>query len=111
MNESTHSDFGLSKINTQLGYEVTGRKKLSEGCYVNYDMTLSVLSLYVKNASRIIPEHRDPLRFFYPKEGEEIIYPHCLIVFGVSSRRFLLAAVLSHLLENASSEYSEIVDK
>ncbi|GFY69751.1 DUF1758 domain-containing protein [Trichonephila inaurata madagascariensis] len=49
--ESTHSDSGLSIINTRLGYEVTGRNKLSEGCNVNYDMTLSALSLYVKNAS------------------------------------------------------------
>ncbi|GFV74270.1 integrase catalytic domain-containing protein [Trichonephila clavipes] len=51
MNESTHSDSGLSIINTRLRYVVSGRNKLSEGCNVNYDMTLSALSLYVKNAS------------------------------------------------------------
>ncbi|KAF8785753.1 hypothetical protein HNY73_011259 [Argiope bruennichi] len=29
----------------------------------------------------IAPEHRDFLRFFYPKEDEEIIYRHCRVVF------------------------------
>ncbi|GFS31463.1 DUF1758 domain-containing protein, partial [Trichonephila inaurata madagascariensis] len=41
-------DSGLSIINTRLGYVVTGRNKLSEGCNVN---CLSALTLYVKNAS------------------------------------------------------------
>ncbi|GFU75932.1 integrase catalytic domain-containing protein [Trichonephila clavipes] len=60
---------------------------------------------------RITPVHRDFLRFFYPKEDEEISYRHGRVALGVSSSPFLLAAVLSHLLENSSSEYSEIVDK
>ncbi|GFY51163.1 DUF1758 domain-containing protein [Trichonephila inaurata madagascariensis] len=51
MNESTHSESGLSIINTRLGYVVSGRNKLSEGCNVNCDMTLSDLTLHVKNAS------------------------------------------------------------
>ncbi|GFU87568.1 uncharacterized protein TNCV_2934901 [Trichonephila clavipes] len=33
-------------------------------------------------------EQRDFLRFFYPKEGEEIIYRHCRVVIGVSSSPF-----------------------
>ncbi|GFT06170.1 integrase catalytic domain-containing protein [Trichonephila clavipes] len=49
----------------------------------------------------ITPEHSDFLRFFYPKEGEKITYRLRRVVFGVLSSPFLLAAVLSHLLENA----------
>ncbi|GFS61791.1 uncharacterized protein TNCV_4345111 [Trichonephila clavipes] len=30
----------------------------------------------------ITPKHRDFLRFFYPDEGEEIVYRHCRVVFG-----------------------------
>ncbi|GFT06171.1 hypothetical protein TNCV_1595721 [Trichonephila clavipes] len=44
MNESTHSGSGLSIIKTRFGY-------VTQGCNVNYDMTLNVHSLYVKNAS------------------------------------------------------------
>ncbi|KAF8795710.1 hypothetical protein HNY73_000177 [Argiope bruennichi] len=51
INESVQIDSGLSIINTRLGNVITGSKKLCKGCNVNYDMTLSVLSLYVKNAA------------------------------------------------------------
>ncbi|GFT18645.1 integrase catalytic domain-containing protein [Trichonephila clavipes] len=50
------------------------------------------------------PKHRDFSRFFYPDEGEEIVYRHCRVVFGVSSTPFLLATVLAHLLENVPAD-------
>ncbi|GFV28561.1 integrase catalytic domain-containing protein [Trichonephila clavipes] len=43
-----------------------------------------------------IPDILDRFRrFFYPDEGEEIVFRHCRVVFGVSSSPFLLAAVLA----------------
>ncbi|GFT19679.1 integrase catalytic domain-containing protein [Trichonephila clavipes] len=56
----------------------------------------------------ITPKHRDFLRFFYPDEGEEIVYRHCRVVFGVSSSPFLLAAVLAHLLENVPADDTQL---
>ncbi|GFW32242.1 uncharacterized protein TNCV_2143232 [Trichonephila clavipes] len=32
----------------------------------------------------ITPKHRDFLRFFYSDKGEDIVYCHCRVVFGVS---------------------------
>ncbi|GFX74663.1 integrase catalytic domain-containing protein [Trichonephila clavipes] len=61
------------------------------------------LSAYIEKAFLqlvLTPKHRNFLRFFYPDEGEEIIYRHFRVVFGVSSSPFLLAVVLAHLLEN-----------
>ncbi|GFT01966.1 integrase catalytic domain-containing protein [Trichonephila clavipes] len=59
----------------------------------------------------ITPKHRDFLRFFYPDEGEENIYRHCRVVFGVSSSPFLLAAVLAHLLENVPADDTQLGSK
>ncbi|GFU62852.1 integrase catalytic domain-containing protein, partial [Trichonephila clavipes] len=59
----------------------------------------------------ITPKHRDFLRFFYPDEGEEIVYRHCRVVFGVSSSPFLLAAVLAHLLENVPADDTQLGSK
>ncbi|GFU12835.1 integrase catalytic domain-containing protein [Trichonephila clavipes] len=59
----------------------------------------------------ITPKHRDFLRFFYPDEGEEIVYRHCRVVFGVSSSPFLLAAVLAHLLENVPANDAQLDSK
>ncbi|GFU62022.1 integrase catalytic domain-containing protein [Trichonephila clavipes] len=56
----------------------------------------------------ITPKHRDFLRFFYPDEGEEIVYRHCRVVFVVSSSPFLLAAVLAHLLENVPADDTQL---
>ncbi|GFU75935.1 integrase catalytic domain-containing protein [Trichonephila clavipes] len=72
---------------------------------------MGLLNDYQAVFNEITPVHRDFLRFFYPKEDEEISYRHGRVALGVSSSPFLLAAVLSHLLENSYSEYSEIVDK
>ncbi|PRD26570.1 UNVERIFIED_CONTAM: hypothetical protein NCL1_37758 [Trichonephila clavipes] len=51
------------------------------------------------------------LSFFYPDEGEEIVYRHCRVVFSVSSSPFLLAAVLPHLLENVPADDSQLCSK
>ncbi|GFU53924.1 integrase catalytic domain-containing protein [Trichonephila clavipes] len=59
----------------------------------------------------ITPKHRDFLKFFYPDEGEEIVYRHCRVVFGVSSSPFLLAAVLAHLLENVPANDAQLGSK
>ncbi|GFS52776.1 uncharacterized protein TNIN_420021 [Trichonephila inaurata madagascariensis] len=59
----------------------------------------------------ITPNHRDFLRLFYPDEGEEIVYRHCRVVFGVSSSPFLLAAVLAHLLENVPVDDTQLGSK
>ncbi|GFS85405.1 uncharacterized protein TNCV_2803201 [Trichonephila clavipes] len=59
----------------------------------------------------ITPKHRDFLRFFYPDEGEEIVYHHCQVVFGVSSSSFLLAVVLAHLLENVPADDTQLGSK
>ncbi|GFX94384.1 DUF1758 domain-containing protein [Trichonephila clavipes] len=59
----------------------------------------------------ITPKHRDFLRFFYPDEGEEIVYRHCRVVFGVSSSPFLLAAMLAHLLENVPADDTQKIDE
>ncbi|GFV06442.1 DUF1758 domain-containing protein [Trichonephila clavipes] len=59
----------------------------------------------------IIPKHRDFLRFFYLDEGEETVYRHCRVVFGVSSSPFLLAAVLVHLLENVPADDTQLGSK
>ncbi|GFW75820.1 integrase catalytic domain-containing protein [Trichonephila clavipes] len=59
----------------------------------------------------ITPKHRDFLRFFYLDEGEEIVYLHCRVVFGVSLSPFLLAAVLAHLLENVPADETQLGSK
>ncbi|GFX99025.1 integrase catalytic domain-containing protein [Trichonephila clavipes] len=59
----------------------------------------------------ITPKHKDFLRFSYPDEGEEIVYRHCRVVFGVSSSPFLLAAVLAHLLENVPADDTQLGSK
>ncbi|GFU88636.1 integrase catalytic domain-containing protein [Trichonephila clavipes] len=58
----------------------------------------------------ITPKQRDFLRFFYPDEGEEIVYRHCRVVFGVSSSP-LLAAMLAHLLENVQADDTQLGSK
>ncbi|GFU58478.1 integrase catalytic domain-containing protein [Trichonephila clavipes] len=58
----------------------------------------------------ITPKHKDFLRFFYPDEGEEIVYSHCRVVFGVSSSP-LLAAVLAHSLENVPEDDTQLGSK
>ncbi|GFX11702.1 integrase catalytic domain-containing protein [Trichonephila clavipes] len=45
------------------------------------------------------------------EKGEEIVYCHCRVVFGVSSSPFLLAAVLAHLLENAPADDTPLGSK
>ncbi|GFT18861.1 uncharacterized protein TNCV_1671991 [Trichonephila clavipes] len=59
----------------------------------------------------ITPKHRDFLRFFYPDEGEEIVYRYCRVVFRLWSSPFLLAAVLAHLLENVPADDSQLGSK
>ncbi|GFW09917.1 DUF1758 domain-containing protein [Trichonephila clavipes] len=59
----------------------------------------------------ITPKHRDFLRFFYPAEGEEIVYRHCRVVFGESLSPFLLAAVPAHLLENVPANDTQLGSK
>ncbi|GFS80097.1 integrase catalytic domain-containing protein [Trichonephila clavipes] len=59
----------------------------------------------------ITPKHRDFLKFFYPDEGEDIVYRHCRVVFGVSLSPFLLAAVLAHLLENVQTDDTQLGSK
>ncbi|GFX96513.1 integrase catalytic domain-containing protein [Trichonephila clavipes] len=59
----------------------------------------------------ITPKNRDFLRFFYPDEGEEIVYGHCRVVFGVSLSPFLSAAVLAHLLENVPADDTQLGSK
>ncbi|GFU45921.1 DUF1758 domain-containing protein [Trichonephila clavipes] len=59
----------------------------------------------------ITPKHTDFLRFFYLDEGEEIVYRHCRVVFGVSSSPFLLAAVLVHLQENVPADDTQLGSK
>ncbi|GFU12391.1 integrase catalytic domain-containing protein [Trichonephila clavipes] len=59
----------------------------------------------------ITPKHRDVLRFFYPDEGEEIVYRHHRMVFGVSSSPFLLVAVIALLLENVPTDDTQLGSK
>ncbi|KAF8773545.1 hypothetical protein HNY73_016200 [Argiope bruennichi] len=110
MNESVQIDSGLSIINTPLGNVVTGERIYVKG-FRSYPIGISADIEKAFLQLEIAPTHRDFLSFFYPKEDEEIIYRHFLVVFGVSSSPFLLAVVLSHLLENTPIGYSEIVDK
>ncbi|GFS45314.1 integrase_H2C2 domain-containing protein, partial [Trichonephila inaurata madagascariensis] len=59
----------------------------------------------------VAPKDRDYLRFFYPIKEGELVYRHCRIVFGLNSSPFLLNASLKHLLDNAPSEYCDVVEK
>ncbi|XP_035210913.1 uncharacterized protein LOC118185196 [Stegodyphus dumicola] len=59
----------------------------------------------------IAPQHRDFLRFFYPSESEQIVYRHRRVVFGLKSSPFLLAASITHLLDNVPSEFDAIAQK
>ncbi|GFW62212.1 hypothetical protein TNCV_1686431 [Trichonephila clavipes] len=59
----------------------------------------------------ITPKLKDFLRFFYPDEGEEIVYLHCRVVLGVLSSLILLAAVLAHLMVNVPSDDTELGSK
>ncbi|GFU95193.1 uncharacterized protein TNCV_4139771 [Trichonephila clavipes] len=92
---------GLFLLKTRLGYVLTGRYPIG----LSADIEKAFLQL------GITPKHRDFLRFFYPDEGEEIVYRHCRVVFGVSSSPFLLAAVLVHLLENVPEDNTQLGSK
>ncbi|GFY53842.1 uncharacterized protein TNIN_362301 [Trichonephila inaurata madagascariensis] len=58
----------------------------------------------------VAPKDRTILGFLSIKEAE-LVYRHCKIVFGLNSSPFLLNASLKHLLDNAPSEYCDVVEK
>ncbi|GFQ98711.1 integrase catalytic domain-containing protein [Trichonephila clavata] len=108
MGGSIELDSGLFLLRTRLGFVLTGKQEIF-GFVVTRSEILPIEKAFLQLG--IAPKHRDFLKFFHPDEGEEIVYRLCRVVFGVSSSPFLLAAVLTHLLENVPAEDSQLGSK
>ncbi|GFU49340.1 DUF1758 domain-containing protein [Trichonephila clavipes] len=94
---------GLFLLRTRLDYVLTGRQGVFETCLNLIEQVPDILdrlrrypiglSTDIKKAFLqlgITPKHGDFLLFFYPDEGEEIVYRrHYRVVFGISSSPFL----------------------
>ena len=54
---------------------------------------------------------RDYLKFFWWKDGKQITYRHCRVVFGVTSSPFLLGATINYHLKNVPDSFRSTANK